>query len=91
MFIGVVLTSLALISQFLVIPFLTNAYGQRGYQDLYSEIRFTAAKLMALGFLSFFIGFTIHCIRFVNLTNRIFQLETINLVQAKERERLRNR
>ena len=71
-----------------MIPYLRNLQVSGG---LSSEIYSMAALLSALGLLSFAIGFALHCMRIASLSNRVLELETMNLVQGKELERLRNR
>jgi hypothetical protein len=90
MFVGVVFVSLSLISQYLLVPYLSNVL-DRGYQDLFSQIRSIASMLVASGFLLFSIGFALHSLRAANLSARITELELMNLAQATELERLRNR
>lgn len=57
----------------------------------YSTTLMVTSRVSTLGYLLFMIGFAIHAIRLSRMRGRIEELEMMNLAQATELERLRNR
>ncbi|WAC19335.1 hypothetical protein OVA24_19085 [Luteolibacter sp. SL250] len=82
-------TALATLNPFLQVAgaFLFRSLG--GDTVIFNVLMF--GGLSALGGLLFAIGFVLHAMRLSNLQNRISELEMMNLAQATELERIRNR
>ncbi len=85
---GASLTTLGPVLQTAAMFFLRNFDPA---MEVFSMVLMAVGSLSTLGSLLFMIGFAIHAVRLSRIRDRITELEMMNLAQATELERIRNR